>query len=384
MTERTQALRGRSTTLVAAAVAMLAAVSFLVLLPQDAHAADGSGRVSLSDDSGGASLFTGSTGLVPNRAVSKCVNIAATIGSGADPQDIAIGAAGVSGDLAQYLGVTVEVGTGAHYGDCSGFTGSQVYAGTLADLSGRGGGRGVATGWQPTSSQQRSFRFTMVVADSQKALGTKATGTLDWSLVDVGVLPEVQPLPVLPVPAPGPVESGFPNQGVDAAPLPLDSPQPAPAAAAPLTSTAPVPGTKTGAEPALKPATTAAPTSPKRTKSQGQQFTPLSKFVVPQPPGKTDGQGKFTPKSIIPSLGKKLASTVGMLASHVSYPALIAVLIGAFLIIQHKLDSSEPKLAQADVVADRDLVFRDLRENGARPHPLMPAERPPGDGGKPR
>lgn len=352
-------LRGCSTVSVAAALGACVAIGVL-LAPGTASAATGSpaAAVQLSDDSGGTPLFQGSQGLVPGQTVVKCVAVDARIGPHADPHDVTVGASGVAGDLAQFLDLTIQVGTGGHFGDCTGFSGTEIYAGTLADLSGRGGGRGVATGWRPTTNQQRTFRFSMMVADRASASGTAAQGTLLWSLLDTGVLPAAPPLPTPPA---GTIPGSPATAGI--APLPSQG-RGAPSPATGNTgsgSRAGTDSTRSGGTPGA--GTPGAGTSTRSSGSadlSGHRLSPersAEGLTVPGQPGPTGSRGDGVRSRDVPSVLTKLISTVWMLASHAAYPLLIALLIALFLVIQHRLDANEPKLAEADVTSDRDLVF---------------------------
>src|SRR3954453_8577022 len=76
------------------------------------------GSVSLFDDSGGTPLFNGAV-LAPGHPQTGCVSVSA---AGAAPTDaVVLSASGVSGSLAQYLSVSVEVGLGGHLGNCAGW-----------------------------------------------------------------------------------------------------------------------------------------------------------------------------------------------------------------------------------------------------------------------
>ena len=164
--------RGRA--LVAAFVGLSGAFVAAVAAVPPAAAA---GSVSLFDDSGGTPLFNGSV-LAPGHPQTGCVSVSA---AGATRTDsVVLSATGVAGSLAQYLSVSVQVGSGGHLGDCTGWVADPAvptWSGHLGDLT-----PGVVTGWYPRTSSTRTFRFTVQVDDVGAASGTTAGGQFVWQL----------------------------------------------------------------------------------------------------------------------------------------------------------------------------------------------------------
>jgi hypothetical protein len=111
--------------------------------------------VPLFDDDGGGAMFAATT-LTPGVPVSRCVRIgyddATTAGT------VRLAAESVSGALADHLRVAVERGPTGGFGDCAGFSGVSIYAGTLTGLSG-----GVPTGWTPVTGSTQTFRITVTL-----------------------------------------------------------------------------------------------------------------------------------------------------------------------------------------------------------------------------
>src|SRR4051812_9864390 len=175
--------RGRA---LAAALAGLvgAFVAAVAAVPPAAAA----GSVSLFDDSAGGAVLTGAA-LAPGHAQSGCVSVSA---AGATPSDaVVLSASGVSGSLAQYLAVTVDVGTGGHLGDCTGWVADATvprWSGHLGDLV-----PGVVTGWSPAASASRTFKFTVSVDDVGAAAGTTAAGRFVWQLTTAPPPPAPSP-----------------------------------------------------------------------------------------------------------------------------------------------------------------------------------------------
>jgi hypothetical protein len=93
-------------------------------MAEPAHAAS---SVVLDNDATGP-LMTAAA-LVPGQLPPQCVQISYQ-GANADDQ-IGLFAA-VSGALTDYLQVQIDEGAGGVYGDCTGFAGTTIFAGTLA------------------------------------------------------------------------------------------------------------------------------------------------------------------------------------------------------------------------------------------------------------
>ena len=83
----------------------------------------------LTDDDGGAPLFN-APALHPGEQVSSCIEIKY---SGTEDAPVKLAGRG-SGALDQYMDMDVERGTGGGYGNCSGFTGTKIFSGTLAEF----------------------------------------------------------------------------------------------------------------------------------------------------------------------------------------------------------------------------------------------------------
>jgi hypothetical protein len=143
-----------------------------------------SGSVALSDDDSGAALF--STGpLVPGDSGSRCI---AVTYSGTVTAGVRLYATAVSGGLAPYLDLDVEEGAGVgnvgSAADCTGFSGTSVWSGTLASFG------TAATSWAsgvgsfaPTGAGQvQVYRLTWTLdATAPDAVqGQSAAGTFVW------------------------------------------------------------------------------------------------------------------------------------------------------------------------------------------------------------
>jgi hypothetical protein len=139
--------------------------------------------VSLSDDDSNSAMFT-ATGLSTGSTGSKCIKVSYT-GSTAAP--VKLYAANLTGTLGTYLDLKVEIGSASGAGtfaDCTGFVAnSTIYnPGTLAGFAGAytNYGNGLASGWTPTTTDYRVFKFTYTVQNNNLANGQSAQVDFAW------------------------------------------------------------------------------------------------------------------------------------------------------------------------------------------------------------
>lgn len=134
------------------------------------------GSVTISDDDSGNARFT-SGGLVPGDTDTKCIAVSY---GGNVASDVRLYASS-SGTLAGYLTLTIEEGTGGSYADCTGFSGSSLFSGTLSAFSTAHAafGTGVSS-WAPSASESRTYRITYTVQDNNSAQGQSASATFTW------------------------------------------------------------------------------------------------------------------------------------------------------------------------------------------------------------
>ena len=136
------------------------------------------GTVVLSDDDAGSAFFNVSN-LKPGDTGSKC--IAVTYEGSVAAVVKLYGTA--SGNLAQYLNLTVEQGTGGNSSTCSGFNAaSTVYNGTLSGFASthQGYSNGAGTWGITNPPAARTFRFSYSLADNNAAQGHSANATFTW------------------------------------------------------------------------------------------------------------------------------------------------------------------------------------------------------------
>jgi hypothetical protein len=270
----------------------------------------------LSDDDGGHALFDLSA-MAPGERASRCLVVAY---EGAATTPVAMRASG-GGNLDNFLDMAVEVGSGGASSDCSGFSGSEVYHGSLAGFVGRYGSDtdGLATWDASSGTPSKTFKFTFTLPDDADTMGKTATADFSWQ-VDV------------PVPEPEPE--------------------------APAKAAEPEPETPEGLVAQDAPFEIGA-----------SESTTPEKAIVIRPKAIAAGQHKGKAVKAVPAsaLGE-LSEVVGKLLGSVAaaappvlkrgvFPAtLVAVVIG-FIGLQNRIDRNDPKLAMAPLNAEPDLTF---------------------------
>jgi hypothetical protein len=146
-------------------------------------------RIELGDDDADTAMFTDGTVLAPGTTHSRCITVAHA--GQADPAAVQLYAAQVSGDLAPYLDLVVELGpaTDDPFRSCAGFVpATTVYSGTLADFAATHAdyASGVGT-WTPVDGRDaRTFRFSLGVRDVPAAEGKAAAFGFTWEVRTAG------------------------------------------------------------------------------------------------------------------------------------------------------------------------------------------------------
>lgn len=122
------------------------------------------GNVVLTNDDLGSALFAVSN-MAPGDAVTECISV--TYGgsiTSTGPVRLYSGGYTESAELSSHLNLTIEEGTGAEFGDCTGFASEgTAFDGTLAAFGTAHGDYATgAGGWQPTTSpESKSYRITL-------------------------------------------------------------------------------------------------------------------------------------------------------------------------------------------------------------------------------
>ncbi len=140
------------------------------------NAAITSGTIELTDDDEGRSLFD-LRDLTPARPVERCVEV--TYGGTILPVALAVSAE-ASGELAEYLDVSIEEGLGGDFESCAGFLRSApVYGGSLDDLTTLGW---IGLGDVLNTGESRTYRIELTVQDRQEALGQATSLEFAWEV----------------------------------------------------------------------------------------------------------------------------------------------------------------------------------------------------------
>ncbi len=138
------------------------------------------GAVTISDDDNGTAVFT-VAGVLPGATGSTCIRVTYAGGVAASVRLHA----SVTGTLAPHVDLVVEQGSGAGntggFGSCTGFSGLQVYSGTLSAFPTTfAGGSGT---FAPTASGQFAvyrFTYTHNAATPSAQQGASASATFQW------------------------------------------------------------------------------------------------------------------------------------------------------------------------------------------------------------
>jgi hypothetical protein len=136
------------------------------------------GTVVLDDDDSGTVLFDVDN-LAPTESELNCIQVSYTGSLAANVR--MYGAA--SGALAQYLDVSVDIGTGGTFGNCTGFSSSSnLFSGTLANFAAtRTNFSNGLAGWNgATNPSNRTYRITVTLQDVNAAQGLSADADFTW------------------------------------------------------------------------------------------------------------------------------------------------------------------------------------------------------------
>jgi hypothetical protein len=138
------------------------------------------GAVTLADDDSSGALFT-SAALVPSSTGSNCIKVTY---SGNVSTAVKLYVAASTGSLAPYVDLVVSEGTGVGFGDCTGFSGTQIYSGTLSAFAAASSvySNGVGSFAPTTAGQTKVYKFTYTIdAATPNAMQSQsATATFQW------------------------------------------------------------------------------------------------------------------------------------------------------------------------------------------------------------
>lgn len=322
----------RSPLLVAAVVMSL---GFLFSFADPAAGAQRQASVSIFDDDAALAMFPGLT-MAPGHEYAQCLLVGAEPGSAQDT--VQFGTSGVIGDLAEHLQLSVEVGTGGRFGDCSGFAGSSIFSGSLTDLAAAGQGYGVATGWSPAEAAASAFRITVWLDSGMSQQGLQAEGAFVWRLV--AALPA-------PPPSPEPTDS-LPEPSTE--PLPEPSPEPTGELSP---SVAPSAGPSAGLSPSL---TSSSPPAPTPTAIAGGRPTPpTGALPVEAEPDISIGKSLARLAELVDRAQRAAVAVV----VEPQYPITAILVALGFLLLQDQIDRRDPKLAAVARQRDNEADFPD-------------------------
>jgi len=143
-----------------------------------------SGTVVLTDDDAGNSLFVAS-GLSPLNPTVECIEV--TYSGNLLNADVRMYGTS-TGALAPFLSVSIEVGAGGSFGDCTGFTpDATLFSGTLPafDLAHDDWSNGLDVFTASASPTSQTLRFSISVADDNAAQNLSAGADFVWEAREV-------------------------------------------------------------------------------------------------------------------------------------------------------------------------------------------------------
>ncbi len=324
----------------------------------------------LTRDDAGRPLFD-VPALGPGEAVERCVRIAYVAPDGT-PARVGM-ALRAPGGLAPFLDVELTAGAGGGFDDCGGFRPDrQLFRGTLDALDrAHGGAEDMLAAFQAGGGHaERTFRVRLALRDDAAAQGQDTGLELRWLAVGSGE----------PAPAPG-----DPGDGDDAREAVGGAGTPEPAGGAPG-GRVPAGGGDAGAagDPAgdLDRAGVAGATSaagapggepPVRGRDGGaRRDAPGARRPqdAPRPATGAAGAGDASgggddDGALVDRIAGVLSGAARAAAPVVergTFPALLGLLVAAFLGLQGRLDARDPKLAAAPLRDDPPLPFTDDQE----------------------
>jgi hypothetical protein len=317
-------LRRRRSWVTRAAAAVVAAVCAIgAAVPVAADAADDPVRI-WTDATG--PLFS-ATNLAPGDARTACLAISY---QGRDDASLRMAASTSGGSLGSFLDLTIAVGVGGRYGDCSAFTGSQVYSGTLADFAARyadpsaglalDGGASAPTGTV-------SIRVTVRMRDDDRAQGQVLESSFVWYAV-------------------GPFGESTPDDEPPDVEVPVTGPLPT----APPPSTGPTPATPAPVSPTPTPKPTAS-------SSRSGVASPTQAGGPPSGSAAAQDRRRSIFERVVDSVYDSVKEAAPAVFKGARIPLYLLPLVLLFLLIQNEIDRRDPKLALAPAYADPDLPF---------------------------
>ncbi len=146
----------------------------------DLAALNSAGPVSIGANDSGLAMFDQPL-MAPGQTVENCVVV--TYSGSQLPSDVSLYESVSGTGLDAYLNMTIEVGTGGRFGDCTGFISTGTgFSGTLAEFG--AAHTNFANGlrvWSPTTTpESRTYRFALTLQDDNKAQGKSLSVSFTW------------------------------------------------------------------------------------------------------------------------------------------------------------------------------------------------------------
>jgi len=263
-------------------------------------------------------------GLAPGPIGQRCLALSVRNGHAA----AALLSADVGGTgLADYLTVTIESGQTSDPATCADFIGNSVFDGTLAELHAQHGTPDAGVRIPMADGLTGAVRFTLALADDNRAQGATATATLRFDAQD---------------------DSDVLGGGVQSTTTaPTTTTTTTTAATAPTTTVATtrVPTSPASVAPATKPTSTVA--APKPTATTGPTIE-ISDTAAQADHGFWPSAG---------TLAAVTAKSVELTAKASTVPAVFVAGALFFLAVQGRIDRNDPKLRKAPMRPEPELVF---------------------------
>jgi hypothetical protein len=312
--------------------------------------------VGVTDDDGGEPLFA-LAALSPGRSITRCIRVR----FGGDEAGAVRLAGRVDGStLASRVFLVVERGTGGDFDGCRGFSGDEVFSGTLAEFARDEGGRA----WRAEDGEASTYRFTATAAADLPERPDRAAATFTWQAT------------ALPGDGDGPGDE--PGPGGDEPPVHAGTPGGVPGT--PGGGPAAAPSGIPGGDPAGGPGSRGGsqgdgPGGPGAAGGPGG----ADAAAGPLGSGIGAGAGKSPQGTDHRSVVRRVVDAIRDVAvdagKRAAFPMVLILLIGVFLTAQHRIDQRDPKLALAPVHREIDLPFTPLRlpsgvDGAGAPKPL--------------
>jgi hypothetical protein len=308
---------------------VIASQALAMVDEQAAPASTSSDGLELSDDDGAAAMFN-MGGLSPGANGAGCITVSHT--GTQSPSTVRLYGLASGTGLARSLDLTIEVGSGGRFNDCSGFIGSVLYKGTLAEFTAAhrdvGSGLSAFSASGPTGT--KSFRFSFGLRDDPAAQGRAAAATFTWENQpssadpDPAAPPQAEPRETrveMPTPGRTPLDPAIPESSV-----PVPSARVPAGPGAPSTETGQSQSPPTGPSSSQSTIPSQAPGGQSPERGLG---TPRPLRAVPASPS-----GRPVGQSTLPRLGRVAVAA----AKTTAFPLALLTITIVFLAVQDRID----------------------------------------------